>query len=155
MKLAIVLGLLIGVAAPSIANADILSPPSGPVDESEVDIMPARNGGGARMRQRDPQQMVKRQRLRQALLEQFDANGDGKLGPRERLRAARMLRRIEQRLTAPMRQGARANQYRRFMKRYDVNGDGQVGPREVPQGAADRLRRFDSNRDGWVEPGEL
>lgn len=153
MKLAIVLGLLIGVAAPSIANADILDPPSGPVD-TEVDVMPARNGG-PRMRQRDPQQLAKRQRLRQALLEQFDANGDGKLGPRERMRAARVLRRIEQRLTTPMRQGARAGQHRRFMRRYDVNGDGQVGPREVPQEAADRLRRFDRNRDGWVEPGEL
>ncbi len=147
MKLAIVLGLLIGVAAPSIANADILEPPSGPVDTAR--------SGGPRTRQRDPQQMAKRQRLRQALLDQFDANGDGKLGPRERVRAARVLRRIEQRLTTPERQGARAGQYRRFMRRHDVNGDGQVGPREVPQGAADRLRRFDRNRDGWVEPGEL
>ena len=156
MKLAIVLGLVIGMAAPSIASADILNPPSGPVDEAEVDMMPARNGG-PRMRQRDPQQMAKRQRLRQALLEQFDANGDGRLGPRERMRAARVLRRIEQRLTTPRRgqDGARAGQYRRFMKRYDVNGDGQVGPREVPQGAADRLRRFDRNNDGWVEPGEM
>lgn len=42
-----------------------------------------------------------------------------------------------------------------FMRRYDVNGDGQVGPREMPSGAADRLRPFDRDRDGWVEPNEL
>jgi hypothetical protein len=44
---------------------------------------------------------------------------------------------------------------RRFIERYDTNGDGNVGPREVPRGAADRLRKFDRNNDGWVEPGEF
>lgn len=102
---------------------------------------------------RDPQVVAKRQQLRRALISQFDANGDGRLGPRERMRAARVLRRIENRLTQPMRQG-KQGQHRKFMQRYDVNGDGQVGPREVPRGAADRLRRFDRNQDGWVEPGE-
>lgn len=165
MKLAsLVLALI--VALPSLAGADILNPPGGPVyddTQAEVETLPARNPGGDRAggpRQRDPQKMLmnraKRQRLRHALIEQFDANGDGRLGPRERMRAARTLRRIEQRLVTP-RQGAGAGggQYRRFMRRHDRNGDGQVGPREVPRGAADRLRRFDRDGDGWVEPKEL
>lgn len=173
MKLAsLVLALV--VALPSVAGADILNPPSGPVydEQTDVEVTPARNpmrgdraGGdraGGQMRQRDPQQVAKRQRLRRALVEQFDVNGDGRLGPRERMRAARTLRRIEERLTTP-RQGARQGaarpgrdgQYRRFMRRYDANGDGQVGPREVPRGAADRLRRFDRDGDGWVERNEL
>lgn len=179
MKLAVVLALGIVVALPSLAGADILNPPSGPVDDeqSDVETMPVRNPDGpmrgerpgqmGQMRQRDPAQMAKRQKLRRALIEQFDANGDGRLGPRERMRAARTLRRIEQRLVAPMQQRAGqagpanragdrgSNRYGRFMRRYDVNGDGQVGPREVPRGAADRLRQFDRNGDGWVERNEL
>jgi len=166
MRLAgIILAVLVSV--PSLAGADILNPPSGPVDDEsqvDVDVVPARNPGremrrGDGQMQRDPQRMAKRQRLRRALMEQFDANGDGRLGPRERMRAARVLRRIEQRLASPQGQrggrGGRAGQYQRFMQRYDVNGDGQVGPREVPRGAADRLRRFDRDGDGWVEPREL
>src|SRR5262245_41250714 len=166
MKLATLI-LALMVAVPSFARADILNPPSGPVEDDgqgDVDMIEARNPGGPMRgpgmreggrRQRDPQQVAKRQRLRRALLEQFDANGDGRLGPRERMRAARVLRRIETKLTQPMQRQNRAGQYRRFMSRYDVNRDGQVGPREVPQGAADRLRRFDRNGDGWVEQNEL
>ncbi|MBA2542887.1 MAG: hypothetical protein H0V17_24790 [Deltaproteobacteria bacterium] len=165
MKLMLVLAAVL--AFPSLAGADILNPPGGPVyeddaAEADVPVMPANNPRMDRPQRmerrdrapRDPQRVAKRQQLRRALISQFDANGDGRLGPRERMRAARVLRRIENRLTQP-RQGNRAGQYRKIMQRYDVNGDGQVGPREVPRGAADRLRRFDRNQDGWVEPGEL
>ncbi len=162
MKLASVVLALI-VALPSLAGADVLDPPGGPVydQQAEVETIPARNPGPRADRadqQRDPRIAAKRQRLRRVLVEQFDANGDGRLGPRERMRAARTLHRIEQRLTTP-RQGAgrvnRDGQYRRFMRRYDRNGDGQVGPREVPRGAADRLRPFDRDGDGWVERDEV
>jgi hypothetical protein len=98
--------------------------------------------------------------LRRALVETFDANGDGKLGPRERQRAARVLRRIERRLAAPGARGpaptpdAGGRAVRGAIRRYDRNGDGDVGPGELPPGAARKLRRLDRDRDGWVEPGE-
>lgn len=106
------------IAVPSLASADILNPPGGPVyvdDQAsgvdvDVDVQleaPPRAGGrmrGQRMQQRDPQAIAKRQRLRRALLAEFDVNGDGRLGPRERMRAARVLRRLEQRLVRPMAQ---------------------------------------------------
>jgi len=68
------------------------------------------------------------------------------------MRAIRVLRKMERRLAQPM---MRDRQWNRFMNRYDVNRDGQVGPREVPRGAADRLRRFDRNGDGWVDRSEV
>lgn len=179
MKLA-VLALILGLAAPSVASADTLDPPGGPVYvDTDAGPPPPRAERGPRGQrdprgqrgqrgQRDPQAVANRQKLRQALLVQFDANGDGKLGPRERMRAVRVLRRIEQRLATGPQQGqgqrqggqgrarpGRDQQYRRFMRRYDVNGDGQVGPREVPRGAADRLRKFDRNGDGWVDQNEM
>lgn len=114
MKLASLV-LVALTAFSSVASADLLNPPGGPVDTGDVDVdvdvrvdaprgdrMRERRGG--QMRQRDPQRVAKRQRLRRALIEQFDANGDGRLGPRERMRAARVLRRIEQHMVAP-RQG--------------------------------------------------
>jgi len=152
----------------SSASAEILTPPGGPVeggDDPIVEQPSDRPQRADRQRvQRNPRQQAKRARLRHALVEQFDLDGDGRLGPRERMRAARVLRRIEQRLSGggqrgganydqPRRDGA--PKLRRFIQRYDVNGDGDVGPREVPAGAADRLRRFDSDGDGWVEPREL
>jgi len=154
----------------SSASAEILNPPGGPVDGGDDPIVEQpddRPQRADRQRaQRNPRQQAKRARLRHALVEQFDLNGDGRLGPRERMRAARVLRRIEQRLSGGGQRGAsydqprrdgvpRGAKYRRFMQRYDVNGDGDVGPREVPARAADRLRRFDSDGDGWVEPREL
>jgi hypothetical protein len=114
MKLASLV-LVALTAFSSVASADLLNPPGGPVDTGDVDVdvdvrvdaprgerMRERRGG--QVRQRDPQRVAKRQRLRRALIEQFDVNGDGRLGPRERMRAARVLRRIEQRMVAP-RQG--------------------------------------------------
>lgn len=119
MKLASLV-LVALTAFSSVASADRLNPPGGPVDteagdvDVDVDVrvdaprgdrMRERRGG--QLRQRDPQRVAKRQRLRRALIEQFDVNGDGRLGPRERMRAARVLRRIEQRMAAP-RQGGQA-----------------------------------------------
>ncbi len=118
MKLASLV-LVALTAFSSVASADLLNPPGGPVDTGDVDVdvdvrVDAPRGERMRqrgqLRQRDPQRVAKRQRMRRALLEQFDVNGDGRLGPRERMRAARVLRRIEQRLAAPGRQGQRRGQ---------------------------------------------
>ncbi len=110
MKLASLIVVAL-TAVSSVASADRLNPPGGPVDTSDVDVdIDVRvDAPRDRMRQRpggmrDPQQVAKRQRLRRVLIEQFDVNGDGRLGPRERMRAARTLRKIEQRLVTP-RQG--------------------------------------------------
>ncbi len=125
MKLASLV-LVALTAFSSVASADLLNPPGGPVDtdagdvDVDIDVRVDAPRGRMRerqpgMRQRDPQQVAKRQRLRRVLIEQFDVNGDGRLGPRERMRAARMLRRIEQRMVTP-RQGrsqGRAGQPRR------------------------------------------
>jgi hypothetical protein len=164
MKLA---ALLLGVllAAPSIASADTINPPGGPVDV-DADLVeadqpvpvpapkPQARGPHTGGPQAGPRAANRRQ-LRQALMQQFDVNGDGRLGPRERMRAIHMLRRLEMQLAKPMRGGGVGAQHRRFMRRYDVNGDGVVGPNEVPKGAADRLRQLDRNGDGWVTPDEL
>jgi hypothetical protein len=171
MKLA-VLAVLAGLLVPAVASADILNPPGGPVyvdDDTDAAPVQVNNGSmqrppraaGQGQRQRDPRVVANRQRIRASLLAEFDVNGDGKLGPRERVRAVRMLRKMEQKLAQPLARPAgevnrqRDRQWRRFMGRYDVNRDGQVGPREVPRGAADKLRRFDRNRDGWVERNEV
>ncbi len=154
MKLAgLVLATVLGLS--SSAHADeVLRPPGGPVfdDPGIAERAPAQQAG---QRAHDPRRQAERRARRaalgQALVQQFDANGDGRLGPRERMRAVRVLRRLEQRLAG----GARKQQARRVIKRYDVNGDGNVGPREMPPGQADRMRRFDRDGDGWVEPREL
>lgn len=127
MKLvAVLMGALL--ALPAIANADTLYPPSGPVvveDDLGTELLeaeqpappqqPARPGmprwqpGPGGPQQAGPQhagpRAAQRRALRQALMQQFDVNGDGRLGPRERMRAIRMLRRLERQLAAPMRQG--------------------------------------------------
>jgi hypothetical protein len=158
LALATFLGL--STLALSARADDVLRPPGGPVyveeappvqaadDAAPVRQGPPRNPGG----QRDPRaRRAERAELRRALVRELDANGDGRLGPRERMRALRILRRMEHQLAgADRRQRAR-----RFIQRYDINGDGNVGPREMPPGAADRLRRLDRDGDGWVEPREL
>jgi hypothetical protein len=156
------------LSTPTLARADVLNPPGGPVvvdDDTEAARTPVNDPGDRgqqqnRRQQRGDQpdraeQRARRQAMRAAIVRQFDVNGDGKLGPRERRRAVRILRRIEAKLAAGGDQRGGNNRMRRFIKRYDVNGDGNVGPREMPPGAADRLRRFDRNGDGWVEPGEV
>jgi Ca2+-binding EF-hand superfamily protein len=96
-------------------------------------------------------QRAKNHALKQALMAQFDKNGDGKLEPRERMRAVRVLRRIEMKLAG---KGGKGQRRQRFIQRFDTNHDGNVDQSEMPPGAARKLRRFDRDGDGWVEPGE-
>ena len=137
MKL--VVFLVAALAMPLSAQADeMLNPPSGPV-YVEADYQPA------------PEQKRKNKQLKRALMEQFDMNGDGRLGPRERQRAIRVLARIQRKLAG---QEGQPGQRQRIIQRFDTNRDGNVDRSEMPPGAARRLRRFDRDRDGWVEPGE-
>ena len=94
------------------------------------------------------EQRAKNKALRAALMTRFDANGDGRLGPRERMRAARVLRRIEMKLAG------KGQLRRKIIRRFDANRDGNVDQREMPPRAARKLRRFDRDRDGWLEPNE-
>ena len=105
----------------------------------------------------DAQQKVKNHHLKQALMEQFDRNGDGRLEPRERMRAIRVLNRIERRLAGKdggPQGGRREARMKKLIERFDTNHDGNVDRSEMPPGAARKLRRFDRDGDGWVEPGE-
>ena len=143
MKLVILISTLL--ALPTVASADIIHPPSGPVlvDDQAAPQQPRPRKGQA-------------QKLRRALMEQFDVNGDGRLGPRERMRAVRVLRKIERRLAGDAAgPQARRGRMRKFIERHDRNGDGQVGPREMPRGAAGKLRRLDRDGDGWVDEREI
>jgi hypothetical protein len=165
MKLAaLLLGTLLATAITAgTASADeLLRPPGGPVPVSDAAPVqpgalprsPAAMQRGPAAMQRGPRAM-QRQQLRRALVSTFDANGDGRLGPRERMRALRALRRIERRLATP--DGApntRGRAARNAIRRYDLNGDGTVGPGEMPPAAARKLRRLDRDRDGWVDPNE-
>jgi hypothetical protein len=146
MKLAILISTLL--AFPAVAGADIIHPPSGPVLVEDAAPQPQRP------------RKAQAQKLRRALLEQFDVNGDGRLGPRERMRAIRILRKIEHRLAqgqGQQQQGkaGKRQRMRRFIDRHDRNGDGDLGPGELPRGAAGKLRRFDRDGNGWVEEREL
>lgn len=133
------LGILVVFALSAPARADeVLHPPGGPV-VVEADY-----------RQQAPDRRQKMQQLRRALIASFDANGDGKLGPRERMRAARVLEKIQRKLAG--RDGMDKRQ--RFIRRFDTNRDGNVDPSEMPPGAARKLRRLDRDRDGWLEPNE-
>jgi hypothetical protein len=166
MKLATLLfGFLL--ASTGTASADeVLHPPGGTVYVSDPPPMRAeaprgewrRERADARRERADarggmaPGERAQRGRqLRRALVETFDVNGDGRLGPRERMRAARVLRRIERRLEADQMRGRAV---RGAIRRYDLNGDGNVGPGEMPPAAARRLRPLDRDGDGWVEPRE-
>ena len=97
-----------------------------------------------------PQQQ--RGQLRQFLLQHFDRNRDGRLEPRERKQAARVLQRIAHKL---MRQDGRQMRRNRFIRRFDANRDGNVGPGEIPPGLADELRPLDRDGDGWLQGDEL
>jgi hypothetical protein len=171
MKLAALLLGMVSVATwattGTAAADEALRPPGGPVyvsaDPSPPPPMRARRDlppddlgrgalrGGPRGGVPRAERAERAQQLRRALLETFDVNGDGRLGPRERMRAARVLRRIERRLAAD---DPRGRAVRGAIRRYDLDGDGNVGPDEMPPAAARRLRRLDRDGDGWVEPGE-
>ena len=110
-----------------------------------------------------PQQ---RGQLRALLLQHFDRNHDGRLGPRERRHAAMALRRISEKLMRGQMQGARGDmqgargdrrqrRQRKFIQRFDRNGDGNVGPAEMPSGLADEMRPLDVDGDGWLQGDEL
>ena len=71
-----------------------------------------------------------------ALRARFDINGDGRLDPAERT-------------------AMRAYIYVRLLHRFDANRDGRLSADEVPPRIAMRLRRFDRNGDGWVDPAEM
>jgi hypothetical protein len=150
------------LALPAAARADeVLNPPGGPVF---VEANHSQPEAGTR----DPQRRHKNRELKRALMLQFDVNGDGRLGPRERQRAIRVLEKIQRKLAGradgPQRgqqvdRGAQAQprrqKMRRFIQRFDTNGDGTVDRSEMPPGAANKLRRLDRDGSGWVEPGEL
>jgi len=136
MKLAsLVLVALLG----GVAHADEpvpLDPYAGPPP-----VMPVNNAG-----QRRPV-------IRQFLLKHFDRNHDGRLEPRERKMAAKVLHRLANRIA----QGGDARQMRRqkFIRRFDLNGDGNIGPGEMPPALADELRPLDRDGDGWLQGNEL
>lgn len=94
----------------------------------------------------------RRAQLRQALVQQFDRDGDGRLEPRERKQAARTLRRLANRMQHGNQNGHRRE---RLIRRFDLNGDGNLGPGEVPPHVAKRLHRIDHNGDGWISGDEL
>ena len=137
------------LALPAAARADeVLNPPGGPV-YVEADYQPQAGQPGP-----SPQQRAKNKQLKRALMDQFDANGDGRLGPQERARAIRVLARIQAKLAGKGQQQGRGKM-KKFIQRFDTNGDGTVDQSEMPPGAARRMRRLDRDRDGWVEPGEV
>ncbi|MDB4958729.1 MAG: hypothetical protein JWO36_6298 [Myxococcales bacterium] len=88
--------------------------------------------------------------FRQALLQRFDRNHDGRLGPREKRQAIRELRRVARQLAMSNRGRAR-----RIIRKYDINGDGNVGPGEMPPAMAQRLRPLDRDGDGWIDDGDF
>jgi len=168
MKLAtLLLGILLATTGTASAD-EVLNPPGGPVYVSDPPPMRAepredlredrRDVRGEMRSMRRAERAQRARQLRRALVETFDANGDGRLGPRERMRAVRVLRRIERRMAAGAPDGrgpdARGRAVRGAIRRYDLNGDGNVGPGEMPPAGARRLRRLDRDGDGWVEPGE-
>jgi hypothetical protein len=140
------------LALPSLARADeVLNPPGGQV------VVQVNNGEGPQPTPDRARQRAKNRALKAALMAQFDMNGDGKLGPRERMRAVRVLRRIEMKLAGKAEQarmGRKGQMRRKLIERFDTNHDGTVDQSEMPPGAARKLRRFDRDRDGWLEPNE-
>ena len=142
VKLPLLLSILLA-AVPAAADDEVLNPPGGPVYveadvEVEADAAPPQDFGPRR-------QPEGKRDLRRVLIERFDANGDGRLEPRERQRAMRALRKLQQRMAM------RTHKLRRLIQRFDQNGDGNLGPGELPPRAADKLRRFDRNGDGWID----
>jgi hypothetical protein len=132
MKLA---GLLVALMLSSVAHADPMQ--AGP------------QPGQLR-------QQHQRGQLRAMLLQHFDRNHDGRLGPRERRHAAKALHRLAAKMMRKdMRQGGHQMRQRKFVERFDRNGDGDVGPAEMPPGLADELRPLDRDGDGWLEGNEL
>jgi hypothetical protein len=93
--------------------------------------------------------------LKQLLLQKFDRNHDGKLGPRERKHAAKALHKLARRLENAPDGNDRGQKRQKFIRRFDINGDGNVGPGEMPPALADELRPLDRDGDGWLQDDEL
>jgi Ca2+-binding EF-hand superfamily protein len=84
---------------------------------------------------------------RQALLQKYDANGDGKLDDAEK---------------ATMRadfQAKRAEHKQKMLEKYDINGDGKLDKQERTSMRHDRMvesfKKLDSNGDGVVSFAEF
>ena len=90
--------------------------------------------------------------LRQFLLQKFDRNHDGKLQPRERKRAAKVMHKLAKRLA---KGDGRMQRRQKFIRRFDVNNDGNIGPGELPPALADELRPLDRDGNGWLQGNEL
>jgi hypothetical protein len=94
--------------------------------------------------------------LKQLLLQKFDRNHDGKLGPRERKHAAKALHKLAKRLDgSAAKANGRMQRRQKFIQRFDLNRDGNVGPGEMPPSLADELRPLDRDGDGWLQGDEL
>ena len=159
MKLVpLLLGILLATTATASAD-EVLHPPGGTVYVSDPPPMRAEPARAERRRERElrhdelrGERAQRGRELRRALVETFDVNGDGRLGPRERMRAVRVLRRIERRLAAD---DPRGRAVRGALRRYDRDGDGNVGPGEMPPAMAKRLRRLDHDGNGWVDDADF
>ena len=90
--------------------------------------------------------------FKQFLLQKFDRNHDGKLQPRERKQAAKVLHKLAKRLA---KADDRMQRRQKFIRRFDINQDGNVGPGEMPPALADELRPLDRDGDGWLQGNEL
>jgi len=133
MKLA-ALALMMTLGTAGLAAADpMAAPPPGP----------------------PPAGMHRNGPLKQALLERFDKNHDGRLEPNERRHAIKALRRLTRRMMRQERQAERQiKRERNVIRRYDTNHDGVVDPNEMPPGLAKRMRHLDRNGDGWLDDAD-
>jgi len=86
------------------------------------------------------------------VLERFDRNNDGQARARERRQAVRALRRMARQLDREDRRQAKDAEAHAPLRHEPRR---QPRPGEVPPNVANKLRPFDRNGDGWVDPGEL
>ncbi|MBI2477505.1 MAG: hypothetical protein HYV60_02290, partial [Planctomycetia bacterium] len=95
-----------------------------------------------KMQEQNPEQF---QQMQQKLLQRFDKNGDGTLGPRERELAQQA---FQQRQSdgSGQDQGNRPQPGDRALERFDHNDDGELGPRER-DAARDAFQQRQSNAD--------
>jgi Ca2+-binding EF-hand superfamily protein len=102
------------------------------------------------------QQQRAQRPLRRMLLAHFDRNHDGRLEPRERMRAAKALHKLANRLAKrDGRANDRAARKQKLIRRFDLDHDGNIGPGEMPPGLANELRPLDRDGDGWLQGNEL
>jgi Ca2+-binding EF-hand superfamily protein len=68
----------------------------------------------------------------------WDTDGDGKLSPAE-------MKAMSETLTA---------RYAKMRRQMDLNGDGEVTPAESRAYQKKQLEKYDTNKDGWIDPEE-